>query len=215
MNIEYCHDLIEFTNVISMSVWCFREPQYKRITKRTLHVHSNRNGLLKARQSSTVFPLAPYCSSIHSLAYDILQTEAEEKWFVWIRFTNKQLKDSCSLLFIFFNDLFFFFFICGKQCVPTSIQTKSSHDDDDDITCIEQARVGKIQILKYLTMYKKKKENSQAHKCPSCFLKNRLLFFLFEILVLWNMKQMSSEQSYRLQNLSKLSKPSKLDRTYK
>lgn len=79
MNIEYCHDLIEFTNVISMSVWCFREPQYKRITKRTLHVHSNRNGLLKARQSSTVFPLAPYCSSIHSLAYDILQTEAEEK----------------------------------------------------------------------------------------------------------------------------------------
>lgn len=79
MNIEYCHDLIEFTNVISMSVWCFREPQYKRITKRTLHVHSNRNGLLKARQSSTVFPLAPYCSSIHSLAYDKLQTEAEEK----------------------------------------------------------------------------------------------------------------------------------------
>lgn len=79
MNIEYCHDLIEFTNVISMSVWCFREPQYKRTTKRTLHVHSNRNGLLKARQSSTVFPLASYCSSIHSLAYDILQTEAEEK----------------------------------------------------------------------------------------------------------------------------------------
>lgn len=77
MNIEYCHDLIEFTNVISMSVWCFREPQYKRTTKRTLHVHSNRNKLLKARQSSTVFPLAPYCSSIHSLAYDILQTEAE------------------------------------------------------------------------------------------------------------------------------------------
>lgn len=152
MNIEYCHDLIGF---ISMLVCGFREPWYKSIRKRTLHVHSNRNGLLKARQS-TVFPLAPLLFKYsHSLAYDILQTKTKKKWFLCVRkfifahprerFINKQLKDSWFPFIVFFID--FIFHMWQAMCLPPSIQTKSSHSCN--FTCIEymQVNVGKIHTI--------------------------------------------------------------------
>lgn len=51
------------------------------IFKTETNVHRNKADSCRARQcilsDSTVFPLPPYCSSTHGLAYDIMLTKAD------------------------------------------------------------------------------------------------------------------------------------------
>lgn len=125
----------------------FREPRYKIETKRTLHVHSNRNGLLKARQSSTVFSFGPL---LFKYSQPSLWHTANRSWreMIWVNQVYQQATKRLVFPFIFrfFNDFFFLFHLWQAMCLPPGLQTKSSHEVD--ITCIEQVRVAKIHAIK-------------------------------------------------------------------